>query len=174
MKDHPRGFSIIELMLVVAIIMIVASLIMPNLINALHKTKQKKTMAELSNVGKAWMSWLTDQAGATSAGAQKSYDVTGFIELDYVDLFDHLHPSETFFYMQEIPQRDAWGSLMSFWRNPNLRSDKVMVICAAARDNIFDTCDGRTELPVGPFMRTDFDSDIIWADGGLLRFPISK
>ena len=62
-----KGFSIIELVLVVAMIGILSTLIMPFLIDALHRAKQRRTMGELALLGGAWMSWLTDQSGAAGA-----------------------------------------------------------------------------------------------------------
>ena len=165
------GFSIVELLLVVLIIGLIASIMIPNLIDALHKAKQRATMAELRLTGTAWMSWLTDQAGAASAGAAQTYDVAGFDALDYPEIYGYLHPSDTFFYMQQVPERDAWGSQLTFYMNPELGSDRQLMLCAAARDNIYDTCDGKTAIPIGPFIGTDFDQDIVWADGFLVRWP---
>ena len=175
MRRHRRqkGFSLLELLLVVAMIGIIASITIPFFIDALHRAKQRRTMGELRLVGQAWMSWLTDQGGTGSAGQDKTYDITGFLPVAYPELFNYLHPSNSFFYMQEIPQLDAWGSAMLFWRNPNLRSDRVLVMCASARDNIFETCNS-TMFSIGPFLNTDFDSDIVWADGGLVRWPAAN
>ena len=168
-RRHQKGFSLIELMLVVAMIGILASIFIPSMLDALHRAKQRRTMGELALVGQAWMSWLTDQAGAASAGSVQTYDVT----LTYLQLFGYLHPNDTFFYMQEVPQRDAWGSRLIYWQNPNLRADRVLAICAAARGDIFDTCNNPV-LPIGPFSSTNFDNDIIWADGGLIRWPEAR
>lgn len=175
-KQHcQRGFSLLELVMVVAILGIIASIMIPSMLDSIHRAKQKRTMADLGLVGAAWMSWLTDQVGAASAGATKTYDLTNFVEISYPQIYAYLHPTSTFFYLQEIPQLDAWGSEMRYLRNSNLRSDKVMVICAAARGDNWDTCvEGATELPVGPFTHTDFDKDIIWADGGFIRWPQGK
>lgn len=172
-RHRAQGFSLLELVLVVAMIGILATIIMPFLVDALHRAKQRRTMGELTLVGQAWMSWLTDQGGAASAGQGKTYDISGFLPVAYPELFGYLHPTTSFFYMQEVPQVDAWGSAMLFWRNPNLRSDRVLVICASARDNVFETCNS-TSFPIGPFISTDFDSDIVWADGGLVRWPAAN
>jgi len=168
-----RGFSLVELLIVVAIIGIIASITMPFLINALHRAKQRRTMGELALVGQAWMSWLTDQTGAGAAGQSKIYDVSDFDIVTYPELYSYLHPTTSFFYMQEVPQTDAWGSDLRFWQNPNLQSDRAIVICASARDNIFETCNNDS-WSIGPFTSTDFDSDIVWADGGMVRWPQAK
>ena len=170
-RNRQRGFSIIELVLVVAVIGIVASILIPNLIDALHKAKQRRTMGELRLVGTAWMSWLTDQAGAASAGANQLYDVSNHREVTYPEIYGYLHPTDTFFYMQEIPEYDAWGSQLTFYMNEDLRTDNQLLLCAAARDDIAETCDGSEDIPIGPFLATDFDQDIVWADGFLLRWP---
>ncbi len=173
-RGRQGGFSIIELVLVILIIGLIASIMIPNLINALHKAKQTRTMAELRLIGGAWMSWLTDQAGAASAGAQQTYDVGTFEALLYGEIHGYLHPSDTFFYMQEVPEHDAWGSRLTFYQNTNALTDSQLLLCAAARDDRFDTCDGTTDIPIGPFLATDYDQDIIWADGFLLRWPDSR
>lgn len=166
-----QGFSLMELVLVVAVIMIVASILIPHLIDAIHKAKQRRTMADLNSIGSAWMSWLTDQVGAASAGAPKVYDTDGFIEVTYQELFNYLHPTETFFYMNKVPEVDGWDSRMGFFRNPATLSDNQLMICASARDDVFDDCDVDQPIEIGPFLATNFDRDIIWADGFFLRWP---
>ncbi len=171
-RDSQRGFSIIELLLVVLIIGLISSIMIPNLIDAIHKAKQRRTMAELQMVGGAWMSWLTDQAGASAAGAQQTYNLVGFNKLSYVQVYGYLHPSDTFFYMQAIPAVDAWGSQLDYYQNSNPLVDNQLLLCAAARDNAFETCtEGASGIPIGPFLATDFDQDIVWADGYMVRWP---
>lgn len=166
-----RGFSIVELVLVVAIIGILASILMPHLIVAIHRAKQNRTMAELKSVGTAWMSWLTDQTGAASAGSAQVYNVQEFEPLTYAQIYGYLHPSETFFYMQDVPDVDGWGSPLTYYMNPNILSDNRILVCASARDGFFETCDGTNNIEIGPFVSTDFDQDVVWADGYLVRWP---
>lgn len=170
-RHRHRGFSLIEMVLVVAIIMIVSSVLIPNLIDAIHKAKQKRTMAELNMIGTAWLSWLTDQVGVASAGQSKLYDTDGFESVSYDELFHYLHPSSTFFYMDRVPRTDGWGSSLLYFRNPDLRSDRQLMMCALARDNVADSCDISGPIPVAPFLATNYDLDIIWADGYLVRWP---
>ena len=60
-RNRQRGFTLIELLVVIAIIGIIAAILIPNLLDALQKAKQKRTVADLRDTGTAWMSWLTDQ-----------------------------------------------------------------------------------------------------------------
>src|SRR5262245_1277132 len=74
------GFTLLELLIVVAIIGIIAALLLPNLLDALNKSKQKRTMTDIRLTGTAWFSWITDQVSAGAAGQ----DIT---ELKWNNLF---------------------------------------------------------------------------------------
>ena len=75
LRNRQRGFTLIELLIVVAIIGIIAALLIPNFLDALQKAKQKRTVADIRNVGTAEMSWLTDQIAAAAAGATNTVTV---------------------------------------------------------------------------------------------------
>lgn len=173
-RNRQRGFTLIELLIVVAIIGIIAAILIPNLLDALQKAKQKRTVADLRDTGTAWMSWLTDQVGAASAGASgKTYLGAVHDPINYDVLFGYLHPSDTFFYMQEVPQNDGWNHEILYAASlANLTSSAVMMSCSPGRNGALlqgTTCDQDWE--VAPFVSTDYDQDIIWADGYFVRWP---
>ena len=60
-RDH-KGFTLVELLVVVAIIGVISSIAVGNLVNALDKGKQKRTMSDLHSIGEAIEAYHIDHA----------------------------------------------------------------------------------------------------------------
>ncbi|MEO6327242.1 MAG: prepilin-type N-terminal cleavage/methylation domain-containing protein, partial [Thermoanaerobaculia bacterium] len=60
MKRNRKGFTLIELLIVVAIIGIIVAIAIPNLLNAIQRAKQKRTMADMRSIGTAIEAYAID------------------------------------------------------------------------------------------------------------------
>ncbi len=162
-----RGFTLVELLIVVAIIGIVAALLISNLLEALNKAKQKRTMTDIRLGGTAWFSWITDQVSAGAAGAPVSnFDWSNFEEIIWSDLDAKLVPT----YAAYIPERDAWGTGYAYGNTLDMNELSPIAIRSSGADGVFS---GEEYTP-GPFISTDFIQDVVWAGGYFIRWPLGS
>jgi prepilin-type N-terminal cleavage/methylation domain-containing protein len=166
-RSSQAGFTLIELLIVIAIIGLIAAMLIPNMLDAFQKAKQKRTLADMRIVGTAMFSWLTDQVGAAAAGASSTTSITiadyGSVHSDVV-LSTVLVPE----YLQQVPKLDGWKRPYEFYMQfANPSAQQVMAIRSPGRDGVDDSA----TYTITSFDPTDYDRDIVWADGFFVRWP---
>ena len=164
-----RGFTLIELLVVVAIIGIVAVILIPNLLDALQKAKQKKTVGTIRDVGMAWFSWMTDEVSSAAAGSNQ-FDYSGLVTVQFNDLANLLIPAVGARYASSVPKKDSWGNPFDYATAPDLGTASQGI---AVRSWGRDAQEGPTmaPYPMGPFIVTHYAEDIVWSDGFFVRYP---
>ena len=153
MTKKNSGFTLIELLIVVAIIGIIAAIAIPNLLNAIDRGKQKRTMADLRSIGTAIEEYSIDN---------NFYPVAASIaDLEAPDM---LTPS----YIRKLPERDGWGTDIAV---ESTSGDYTLGSCGKGATS----CDGSTLACTGSCGKTtSFGDHIIFSNGSFVQWPEGK
>jgi type II secretion system protein G len=141
--SRQKGFTLIELLIVVAIIGIIAAIAIPNLLNAIDRGKQKRTMADMRSIGTAVESYAVDN---NFYPRNQSTIPTTLISPIYI---------------KTTPATDGWNNAWVFASNAN---GSQYTITSYTKDAITDgtTTGGQTN---------DFNCDIVFANGQFFKWP---
>ena len=140
---YQKGFTLIELLIVVAIIGIIAAIAIPNLLNAIDRGKQKRTMADLRSLGTACESYAIDN---------NVYPVAG----DMATLEGVIEP----IYIRTAPLTDGWS------RTYVVSSvNGEYTVCSGGKDGGAG-CTGDSGGAVNAF-----NDSIVFANGGFVQWP---
>jgi len=159
MKRNSKGFTLIELLIVVAIIGIIVAIAIPNLLNAIQRAKQRRTMGDIRSTATAVEAYAVDFNRYPPAAGLAYPDGTAYptVTLGAVAA-GYIAPT----YIRVVPQSDGWNS----WFLYNVDGNGVAyVIASNAKDGVVTTIPGSG----GP--TTDFNSDIIYINGQFVNYP---
>ena len=137
-----KGFTLIELLIVVAIIGIIAAIAIPNLLNAIDRGKQKRTMADIRSIGTAVETYSIDNNDYPVASAMNT--LAGIIQPTYI---------------RTAPQADGWGNTFSVDA-----STTEYTVCSGGKDG--GTCTGDDGGAT-----QDFNDSITFANGQFVQWP---
>ena len=144
-SKNDTGFTLIELLIVVAIIGLIAAIAIPNLMSAMNKAKQSKTMADIKAIGNAIESYAVDN----NTYPKSLTDATGQVLSGYVSI-----------YLRSVPPGDGWSNP---WHIDTNSAGTVYTITSYGADGVAGT------NPGGP--TANFNCDIIFTNNSFYQWP---
>jgi general secretion pathway protein G len=141
------GFTLIELLIVVAIIGLIAAVAIPNLLDAIERGRQKRTMADIRTIANAVEAYSIDHSEPPQY-AQAA--VTGGLAAD----LEVAH-------LKECPTSDGWRRPLYY---ASQGSDHYTIGSGGSDGNVPDFT-----AHAGP--THSLDADIVFSDGMFRQWP---
>ena len=156
MKKRESGFTLIELLIVIAIIGILAAIAIPNLLNAVQRGKQKRTMSDMRALATAVEAYAVDNNQYPAAACPGGVFTGGTFNTLATNSFSNLSPT----YIAVPPLKDGWQRFFDYALSTD---SQAYAIRSRARDgNVGTVVCGTT---------TNFNDDIIYSNGTFLQWP---
>jgi len=146
------GFTLIELLIVVAIIGIIAAIAIPNLLNAIDRSKQKRTMADIRSIGTACEEYAIDNNFYPFIGSGALADLTATSAVTLA-----LQPN----YIKLVPLKDGWNWAIQYG---TLAGGAGYTIASPGKDGIMTT-------PFVVLQTKIFNCEIVFMQGQFVEYP---
>ena len=139
-----RGFTLIEVLIVATIIGLIVAIAIPNLLNAIQRSRQSRTISDLRTIAHGLAMYDRDNTDYPRAASLEP--LTNISE-------------RLVLYVGRPPVNDGWGK--SFQYKSDGRAYTVVSVAA----------NGLIDLPWTQGTTTSFDDDIVIIDGNFIQMP---
>ncbi|HEY7160616.1 MAG TPA: prepilin-type N-terminal cleavage/methylation domain-containing protein [Acidobacteriota bacterium] len=147
---NKKGFTLIELLIVVAIIGIIAAIAIPNLLNAIQRGKQKRTMADMRAVGTAVEAFAVDNNRYPDDASSVS------------NITDDIEP----IYIKKVPTGDGWQQAFDYTSSPDTAAQSYSIQSYGKNREQEAPCNNAYKG-----ITTNFNNDICFSQGSFTMFP---
>ncbi len=178
MLRKARGFTLVELLIVVCIVGILSALVIPNAIVAIQKAKQKESMKQIVHLATAIADYVTTVGYAPDSGNQAGPIQEGG------DFLSAISPM----FLRVCPINDQWGhpfrvytgtAVASVYDIPaeDIAGDDFLIVSLGrdGEDGGDESFTYNTTNPVAGMYHmnsiADFDNDLVSLDGTWLHAP---
>lgn len=144
MKRDARGFTLVELLIVVAVLGVIVAIAAANFFQVWQRARQQATVSNIRTVSLAVASYATDWATVPQVAG-------GTV----ADLVPYLSPT----YGRHLPTRDGWGNPLFY-----TAAGTEYTLRSRGADNLQDA-----SISYGPTTR--FEADIVLASGTFVQWP---
>jgi general secretion pathway protein G len=156
MKKRESGFTLIELLIVIAIIGILAAIAIPNLLNAVQRGKQKRSMSDMRALATAIEAYAVDNNSYPAAACPAGSLTGGTFNNLATNSFTNLTPT----YIADPPRKDGWQRPLGYQLSTD--SQAYSIRCYGRDGNLTAITCGTT---------TNFNDDIVYSNGTFLQWP---